>query len=325
MVTENLNFAIAFLAGIISFISPCILPIIPSYLSFIGGISYTELAGKKISKWGIFIKTLFFVAGFSIIFIALGVVFSSAGTALSGASRLVNMVAGTVVIVLGLNFIFDFWKILSMDKRVHFQKRPSGIIGSVLLGMAFGAGWTPCVGPILASILFLAGASSRIFEGTALLAVYSFGLGIPFILAGLFFSTFETQMKKIRPHLHTIKIASGVFLIILGVLIFMGSFAKMNVFLFTLAGDLEAWNEVDPLGPRLLFGLILLIFSLVLTFFYLMRVFRMRSSADLSIQSFFLPLRLMSILFFAATAILTFTGTLNIPKIIALWLTFQGI
>lgn len=132
-------------------------------------------------------------------------------------------------------------------------------------------------------------------------------------------------LKGFRPHLHTIKIASGVFLIILGVLIFMGSFAKMNVFLFTLAGDLEAWNECDPLEPRLLFGLILLIFSLVLTFFYLRGVFRMRSSADLSIQSFFLPLRLMFILFFAATAILTFTGTLDIPKIIALWLTFQGI
>lgn len=325
MFTENLNFAIAFLAGIISFLSPCILPIIPSYLSFIGGISYTELASKTISKRGIFIKTLFFVAGFSLIFIALGVVFSSAGTALSGASRLVNMVAGTIVIVLGLNFIFDFWKILSMDKRFHFQKRPHGMFGSALLGMAFGAGWTPCVGPILASILFLAGTSSRIFQGTALLAVYSIGLGIPFILAGLFFSTFQKQTEKIKPHLYTIKIVSGVFLIILGVLIFTGSFAKMNVFLFTLAGHLEAWNEGDPLGPRLLFGSIFLIFSFVLLFFYFRRVFRRISGSDLSIQSFFLPGRLIFILFFAATAILSFTGILNIPKVITLWLTFQGI
>jgi cytochrome c-type biogenesis protein len=212
-----------------------------------------------------------------------------------------------------------------MDKRFHFQKRPHGVIGSVLLGMAFGAGWTPCIGPILASILFLAGTSSRIFQGTALLAVYSFGLGIPFILAGLFFSTFQMQMEKIRPHLHTIKIASGVLLIILGVLIFIGSFAKMNVFLFTLAGQLEAWNEGDPLGPRLLFGSIFLIFSFVLLFFYFRRVFRRISSSDLSIQLFFLPGRLIFILFFAATAILSFTGILNIPKIITLWLTFQGI
>ncbi len=325
MFTENLNFAIAFLAGIVSFVSPCILPIIPSYLSFIGGISYTELAGKKSSRWGIFIKTLFFVAGFSIIFIALGVVFSSAGSVLRGVSRLFNMAAGTVVIVLGLNFTFDFWKILNVDKRFYLKKRPKGIFGSVLIGMAFGAGWTPCIGPILASILFLAGTSSRIFQGIALLAVYSIGLGMPFILAGFFFSTFQKQMEKIKPYLHTIKIASGMFLIILGILIFIGSFARMNALLFTMAGNLEAWSETDPSGPRLFFGFIFLIFSLGLIFFYVRRVFRIISSPDLSMRSFFLPGRLLFVLFFTATAILSFTGILNISKIFTLWLTFQGI
>jgi len=325
MFTENLNFLIAFAAGFLTFLSPCILPIIPSYLSFIGGISYDELADSRVSKWGIFIKTLFFVTGFSLVFVLLGVVFSSAGTALSGISRIVNMVAGSVIIVLGLNCIFDFWKILNMDTRFHIEKRPGGIFGPALLGMAFGAGWTPCVGPILASILFLAGSSGKVLAGTFLLAAYSAGLGVPFILAGFFFSTFQKQMAKIRPHLQTIKIVSGIFLIVLGILIFVGSLSRMNAFMFTIAGDFQEWSEANPLGPRLLFGSLFLVLSLLFVVFYLRRVFRIIHGKESNKKSLFLPVRLLFIIILTVASVLSYTGVLDISRMFTHWLTFQGI
>ncbi len=323
--TENLNFAIAFLAGIISFISPCILPVIPSYLSFIGGITYNELIDKNISRWGIFIKTLFFISGFSVIFIVLGVVFSGVITAFGGASRIIDMIAGTIVIVLGLNYIFDFFKILNMEKKFHFKKRPRGAVGSMLLGMAFGAGWTPCIGPILASILFLAGTSGQGTQGTVLLAFYSAGLGIPFLLAGLFFSSYQNRMEKLKQHFHKIKIGSGVFLLIIGVLIFFGSLNRINTFFFKIAGNLEAWRGDNPSGPRLLFFIIFLIISITLIFFYIKRALRIIRSSGSTLKSFIFPARLILIVFFIGTTILSFSGILDIPKIIILWMTFQGI
>ncbi len=323
--TENLNFAIAFLAGIISFISPCILPVIPSYLSFIGGITYNELIDKKISRWGIFIKTLFFISGFSVIFIVLGFVFSGVITSFGGASRIINMIAGTIVIVLGLNYIFDFFKILNIEKKFHFKKRPRGAVGSMLLGMAFGAGWTPCIGPILASILFLAGTSGQGLQGTVLLAFYSAGLGIPFILAGLFFSSYQNRMEKLKQHFHKIKIGSGVFLLIIGVLIFFGSLSRINTFFFKIAGNLEAWRGDNPSCPRLLFFIIFLIISITLIFFYIKRALRIIRSSGSTLKSFIFPARLILIVFFIGTTILSFSGILDIPKIIILWMTFQGI
>lgn len=322
---QNINLAIAFLAGIISFISPCILPVIPSYLSFIGGISYSDLKESKTSRWAIFVKTLFFVIGFSVIFVVLGVVFSGVGTALSGASRLISMLAGTVVIALGLNFIFDFWKVLSVEKRFHYQGRPPGVVGPVLLGMAFGAGWTPCIGPILASILFLAGTSGQGFQGTVLLAVYSAGLGVPFILAGLFFSSFQKRLEKFKPYLHTVKVASGVFLVFVGLLIFFGSLTKINVFFFKLAGRLEAWSEENPSGPRLLFSIPFLILSLTIILFYLKRAFSSVTSSGLSLKSLIFPVRLILIAFLTGLTILSFSDLVDIPKLIVLWLSFQGI
>ena len=172
---ENINFILAFIAGVISFISPCILPVIPSYLSFIGGVSYDELADRKTSKWGILIKTLFFIAGFSIVFTTFGVVFSSVGASLSGASRIVDMVAGSIVIILGLNFIFDFIKILNMEIKFHYRKSPRGVVGSTLLGMAFAAGWTPCIGsPVMP--LIICPEQSTPGSGSLILKINSSGL-----------------------------------------------------------------------------------------------------------------------------------------------------
>lgn len=193
--------------------SPCILPIIPSFLSFLGGVSYGQLGEQGVIRRAVFLKTLFFVLGFSLVFVALGALFSSAALALGGAQILIYRVAGAVMVFFGLNFIFDFWKALNIERRFHLHKRPQGALGAVLLGVAFGAGWMPCVGPILASILFLAGTSGKVASGVALLALYSFGLGIPFLLAGAFFSSFSRQMQRVRLYLAAIKVASGAFLV----------------------------------------------------------------------------------------------------------------
>ncbi|HEC61914.1 MAG TPA: cytochrome c biogenesis protein CcdA [bacterium] len=321
----NINYFIALFAGLISFLSPCILPVIPSYLSFIGGVSYGDLTGKKISRWAIFIKTMFFVLGFSAVFVVLGVVFSGVGIALSSLSRVIYMVAGTVVIALGLNFIFDFWKILNLEKRFHFRKRPHGVIGPVLVGMAFGAGWTPCIGPILASILFLAGTSSQGLKGTLLLAVYSAGLGIPFILAGLFFSSFQKQMERIKPYLRTVKMASGVFLVFIGLLIFSGSLTKLNVFFFKIASELEIWADDNPRGPRMLFSFPFLVPSLLLIFFYWKRAYNLVIRSGLAVKTLVFPLRLIFIVFLSGLTALTLTGFIDFTKLIVQWLNFQGI
>jgi cytochrome c-type biogenesis protein len=324
-VEQNLNIIIAFAAGIISFISPCILPVIPSYLSFIGGVSYGELVGGKISKWGILVKSLIFVAGFSLVFTVLGVVFSSVGFALSGASKIINMAAGSIVIVLGLNYIFNFIKILNIEKKMKLSKRPSGAIGPMILGMAFAAGWTPCIGPILASILFLAGTSGQGLQGAVLLAFYSAGLGIPFILAGLFFSTYQSRMKELSRHLFKIKIASGILLVAIGVLIFFGSLARLNAFFFAMAGNLEAWAGGNPAGPRIVFFSIFLFFSIVLAFFYIRRVRKVKVKPGINKKISLYPARLILIAILFGVSILTLSGVLDFQKLIVDWLTFQGI
>ena len=325
MPAENLSFLIAFGAGVISFLSPCILPIIPSFLSFLGGISYGQLAEQRVIRRAVFLKTLFFVLGFSMVFIALGVLFSSAALALGGTQTLIYRIAGAVVVFFGLNFIFDFWKALNMERRFHLRKRPQGALGAVLVGVAFGAGWTPCVGPILASILFLAGTSEKLGSAVALLALYSLGLGTPFLLAGAFFSSFSRQMLRVRPHLHAIKVASGVFLVALGALIFTGSFSRLNIALFGLAAWLEQWGARAPAGPKLLFGSIFLFLALLLAAFYARRVTLRVQASGTSPRKLLYPGRLALLLVFLAVSVLSFAKVVDLSRLISSWLRFQGI
>ncbi|GHV64291.1 hypothetical protein AGMMS49587_16380 [Spirochaetia bacterium] len=172
MDTGQLSIFLAFAAGLLSFLSPCVLPIIPSYLCIIGGVRSHLVAG-----------TVSFILGFSAVFIVLSILLSTTLFLLGGISRYITIAAGIIVIILGLNVIFDFLSFLNYEKRFHLNKRPRGIAGTFLAGAAFGAGWTPCVGPILGSILLLAGQSGKTATAALYLAVYSAGLGLPFLLA----------------------------------------------------------------------------------------------------------------------------------------------
>jgi cytochrome c-type biogenesis protein len=327
MMAQNLNLLLAFLAGLLSFLSPCVLPLIPSYLSLIGGAAFDEQRRDgRSGRWPVFLRTMLFVAGFSVVFIVLGILFSGAGGFLTGASRVVNLVAGGLVVLLGLNFIFNFWKFLNFEKKVHMSSAPRGLLGSLALGMAFGAGWTPCVGPILASILFLAGSGGQVLLGSALLAVYSLGLGLPFLLAGLFFSQFMRQRDRFKAHFRALRIASGSFLVFIGLLILSGRLQRLNITLYRLAAGLASWQQAHPEQVRLLFAGLLAVPGLLFLAFFLAELFRPAGLQPAGpARRRRIMLRPSLALLFLALAGLTFAGTLNPAGFLSFWLAYQGI
>jgi cytochrome c-type biogenesis protein len=307
---------VAFAAGLFSFLSPCIVPLIPSYLTFIGGTSFEELSSGRHGRARVIGRTLLFVLGFTLVFTVLGIAISGVGTLLGRGYRIVSYVAGGVIVLFGLNIIFDFWKLLDTERRFHLEQRPAGWIGSVLVGMAFAAGWTPCVGPILASILVVAGTSANVARGAFLLAVYSLGLGLPFIAAGLFFGFFMRQVRRLKPWLGTIRVASGLFLVALGTLIALGRLQGMSALVFRGAAALQEWNAADPRGPRLLFGSLLAFISLAFLVSAVRRIVLARSLP---------PVRTGFFAAFAALSILTYLNVIDTAFFVASWLMFQGL
>lgn len=221
----------ALVAGGLSFFSPCVLPIVPGYLSFITGFSLDDLTQDRRQQilWIAFWNSVAFVAGFSLVFISLGAAATAVGSFLHSHLRLLGQIAGIVIILLGIHlsglYRFSF---LLYDRRVHSQEKKRGLLGALLAGVFFGFGWTPCVGPILAGILALAAVSSTVTRGVLLLAVYSAGLGAGFILAALFLNRFLTGFKKIRLHLRKIEMASGALLLFIGILIFTNQLAWIS-------------------------------------------------------------------------------------------------
>ena len=241
--TTDLTVFVALGAGFLSFLSPCVLPLIPSYLTFIGGVSFSDLQETKTARTGILIKTLFFVLGFSTVFVTLGLLLSGTVLAFGGTSGMINFAAGGLVILLGLNIIFDFIKFLNYEKRVHLNAKPKGYGGAFLLGLAFGAGWSPCIGPILGGILFLAGQDGETAKAAILLSAYSIGLGLPFFGAAIFFDFFLARLKVLNRYGQKIKLASGSLLIFIGFLIMTGRFQELNRLILLAGSALADWAE----------------------------------------------------------------------------------
>jgi len=214
---------VAFISGLLSFFSPCILPLVPSYLIFISGITfddYTELQSKKYRKI-VLIHSLAFILGFSFVFVALGVSSSALGRLLSNYQVYVMRIGGFILIILGLYYL-DVIKIpfLNREKVFHLREKPFGLIGSFIIGITFSLGWTPCVGPALSSILIIASTTESIWEGIHLLGLYSLGLAIPFVISALLFDQLFGLLKKYSSIVkYSMKIL-GVLFIIIGVLFF---------------------------------------------------------------------------------------------------------
>ncbi|MFI5252063.1 MAG: cytochrome c biogenesis CcdA family protein [Bacteroidota bacterium] len=235
---ENVNIVTAFIFGVISFISPCVLPIVPGYISFISGVSFEEMndgVSWKNARKRVLANSLFFVLGFSVVFIMMGASASAIGQFLREQLRIISKVAGVLIFIFGLHMAGIF-KIgfLNYEKRFHSSAKPIGFLGSFLVGLAFAFGWTPCIGPILAGILTIAAQQSTVGKGIILLAFYSAGLGIPFFLTGMSITAFYKVFNKFKMHLHKVEIVGGVLLMGVGILIFTN-------YLTIISGYLSKW------------------------------------------------------------------------------------
>jgi cytochrome c-type biogenesis protein len=223
----------AFVAGILSFLSPCVLPLVPGYVSLISGATVEDLqAPNQRMLRTVMLHSITFVLGFSVVFIALGAAATGIGQFAAEYHRWLSRIAGIVVIIFGLH-LTGIWKInaLYADKRLHDVKGGSSAVGSFAVGFAFAFGWTPCIGPILATILVFAGAQGTVLKGILLLAIYSLGLAVPFLLTSLGIDRFLAFYGRFRRHLHTVEVVSGVLLIAIGVLIFLNNLKLLSGYL----------------------------------------------------------------------------------------------
>jgi cytochrome c-type biogenesis protein len=236
---QEVTLLAAFVAGVLSFISPCVLPLIPGYLSFVSGVTLDEMRGTgagaaapaSIRRRAV-VMSVAFVLGFSFVFISLGASATALGTLLMDHLSLLGKIAGVIIILFGLHMM-GVLKIgfLYSEKRMQTSGKPAGFFGAMLVGIAFAFGWTPCIGPILSAILFVASTQETVTQGVQLLAVYSAGLGVPFIATSLAINKFIAASARIRRHYHAIEVVSGVLMVAVGVLIFTNKFTIIAQFL----------------------------------------------------------------------------------------------
>lgn len=229
----SISFGLAFLAGLVSFLSPCVLPLVPSYVSFVTGLTLDELRDSDLAaaRRQAALHSGLFILGFSALFVALGASATALGEVLRRSLPLIQQIGGLVIVLFGL-YMLGLLRIpaLMRERRVHLPTKPAGAFGSVVAGIAFGAGWTPCVGPILASILLYASIETTMARGMALLGTYALGLGIPFFIAAVAFNWFLTGSRSVRRWIVPIERATGALLVIIGVLLFTGRFTAVSSF-----------------------------------------------------------------------------------------------
>ena len=223
---------IALVAGVLSFLSPCVLPIVPPYLAYMGGISMGEMRADGAARQRVILPALFFVLGLSTVFLFLGFTASFLGRFFLENQLLLSRVSGAVVIVFGLHFLGVF-RIPILDREARMQAGDHGgsAFGAYLLGLAFAFGWTPCIGPQLGAILSIAATEASLAKGTALLGVYALGLGLPFLLAALFIERAMGVMGRLKRHMKVIERAMGVLLIVVGVALVTGAFSAFSFWL----------------------------------------------------------------------------------------------
>ncbi len=230
---QQVTYLAALVAGVLSFVSPCILPLIPGYISFVSGATLDDMRGPAARRRStVLIPSAAFVAGFSLVFIAFGASATAIGQLVVRHQPLLGRLAGILIIVFGLHTMGVFrLRFLELERRSDGPRQPAGVLGALLVGVAFAFGWTPCIGPILAAILVVAGSRDTVGEGVLLLAIYSLGLGIPFLLTSLAIDRFFALSARIRRYYHAIELVSGGLLIAIGVLIFSGQLTLITRYL----------------------------------------------------------------------------------------------
>jgi cytochrome c-type biogenesis protein len=256
----SLSIGAAFIAGLLSFLSPCVLPLLSTYLVFISGNhAGEELPGRR----RLIVDTLFFILGFTLVFVVISLLLYGFIVVIGGFTKTLGIIAGSIVCILGVNFIFNFLPFLTYSREetcatctpkhsilantgtsiLHPAKRPGGIVGPFLVGIAFGAGWTPCVGTFLGSILLLASQSGKMALSAVYLVAYSAGLGLPFLCAAFFWGKLLGGIAKIARAMTAIRIISGIFLIAVGLLMIFGRFFYLNAFFQKTGYALSQWAQ----------------------------------------------------------------------------------
>ena len=233
MLDVSLGGALA--AGLLSFVSPCVLPIVPPYLAWLAGISFDELKSETAGaeqRRRVIVAAIAFVLGFATVFIALGATASVIGKTIAQYFDALAIIAGILIIAMGLHFLGVFRiGMLYREARVQVDRKPAGPLGAYVMGLAFAFGWTPCVGPVLAAILFIAGSEGTALRGAALLGAYSLGIGIPFILAAAFASRFLGWAARFKKHMRKIEMAMGALLVVTGMLFITGQMSAISYWL----------------------------------------------------------------------------------------------
>ncbi len=236
----DITYWIAFSAGILSFASPCVLPLIPSYLTYITGLSFQQLQEAHPTakvRLTVLLHSVCFILGFTVVFVLLGAIAGIASNKFQSHLReglvWLETIGGLFIFLFGVHMtgLFHFGVLLG-EKRVQMHRKPSGFIGTFLVGIAFAAGWTPCIGPILASILVVAASSGEVAHGIGLLSTYSIGLGVPFLISGLLFHHFLIAFNKFRKYIRIIEICTGVLLMAVGIMLMFHMMGKLTIFLY---------------------------------------------------------------------------------------------
>jgi len=240
MESSNITIIGAFIAGLLSFLSPCVLPLIPSYVTYITGLSFADLQAEHPShkvRQQTIIHSLLFIAGFTCVFVLLGASATFVGSFLQENMRIIRKVGGILIILFGVHLTgLVPIQFLLGEKRFTINRKPAGYVGSFLIGVAFSAGWTPCIGPILASILMVAATEKTVYHGIMLLLAYSMGLAIPFFLAALAMHQFLVAFNRFKRHIRLFEIITGVFLVIIGIIVYGNYLGRLSGYIPSIFG-----------------------------------------------------------------------------------------
>ncbi len=232
MHSQNITYIGAFFAGLLSFLSPCVLPLIPSYITYITGISFADLQAEHpshIIRQKSILHSLAFISGFTIVFVLLGASATFLGSFLNHNAIIIRKIGGVLLVILGIHVTGMMpLRFLLGEKRISIKYKPAGYVGSFIVGIVFAAGWTPCIGPVLAAILAVAATEESVYQGILLLLIYSLGLGVPFFLSALAMHRFILAFNRFKRYIRLFEIITGIFLMVVGVLIYSNWLSRLS-------------------------------------------------------------------------------------------------